>query len=163
MPQLFQYVWVLFIIGTIINANLLKYRSKKHIDQNPELKKGYQDYFRGMLILGNLPWIIMGIGNLAGLTKNIFEYFNPRQMNPIVLLFHAIIIILWVAGIRWIYFKGGAEFVEKHPGLIQMKGFGESHDITARQLKLFYALALIGGIMAMIMMWSTGMPSQVRS
>jgi hypothetical protein len=76
----------------------------------------------------------------------MLEYFAPRQMNPIVLLFHATIIMIWILSIKWIYFQNGVEFLEKHPGIFR-------NDLKAKQLKWFFPLMLAGGIIAMIMMW----------
>ncbi len=148
----------MFIAVTIANSLILKFRSKKYITQNPSLKEGYDTYFKGFLIYGNIPWIIMAIGNLSGMTNNTFEYFNPKEMNPIVLVFHASIIVLWFLSIYWIYFNDGAKFIERHPGLIQKKGFSSTSNVTAKQVKLFFPLMLLGGGAGMVMMWIMNIP-----
>jgi len=94
----------------------------------------------------------MAIGNISGMTNNTFEYFNPKIMNPMVLIFHASIIVLWILSVNWIYFKNGAEFIEKHPGLIKKSSFRGNTNVTAKQIKLFFPLMLLGGIAGMIMM-----------
>lgn len=143
---LFKQTWVLFIAVTCINAYILKARSKSYIADDPELESGYKKLFKGVLLYGNIPWIIMGIGNLSTLTSSTFDYFAPRQMNPMVLLFHFAIIMLWIASVKWIYFENGAEFLERHPGLMRPAQ-------TAQQIKIFFPLMLLGGIIGMIMMW----------
>ena len=148
----------MFIAVTIANGLILKYRSKKYITQNPELENGYDKYIKGLLIYGNIPWVIIMIGNLSGITQNFFENFNPKAMNPMVLIFHFSIIVLWVLSVRWIYFKNGAEFIEKHPGLIQKSSFSGNTNVTAKQIKLFFPLMLLGGITGMIMMWIADFP-----
>lgn len=154
MEILFRHAWILFIVVNIVNGFILNYRSKKHIAQNPELEAGYRQYLKGWLIYGNIPWVIMMIGNLSGLTHSIYEYFNPKTLNPMVLTFHLSIIVLWVLGVRWIFFKGGAEFIENHPGLWRKSSFNGSTDVTAKQVKLFFPLMLAGGIAGMVMMWT---------
>ena len=149
----------MFIAVTIANGLILKYRSKKYIAEKPELEEGYDKYFKGWLFYGNIPWVIMMIGDLSGVTQNTFEYFNPRAMNPIVLAFHFSIIILWALSVRWIYFKKGAEFIEAHPGLIQKSSFSGNTNVTAKQVKLFYPLMLLGGVVGMIMMWLIDFPT----
>ena len=53
-----------------------------------------------------------------------------------------------------IYFKDGAEFMEKHPGLIIKKGFSvDAEKVTAKQIKIFFGLGLIGGIFGMVILW----------
>lgn len=98
----------------------------------------------------------MMIGNLSGLTQDTFEYFNPKAMNPIVLIFHFSIIVLWVLSVRWIYFKNGTEFIETHPSLIQKSSFKRNTNVTAKQIKLFFPLMLLGGTAGMVMTWFMG-------
>lgn len=148
----------MFIAVTIVNGLILKLQSKKYIIKNPKLKEGYDKYLKGWLLYGNIPWVIMAIGNLSGMTNNTFEYLNPKTMNPIVLIFHASIIVLWILSINWIYFKNGAEFIEQHPGLIRKSSFSGNTNVTAKQIKLFFPLMLLGGIAGMIMMWLMNIP-----
>lgn len=148
----------MFIVVTIANGLVLKYRSKKYIDQNPELKEGYDKCFKGWMFYGNIPWIIMMIGNLSGITNNTFEYFNPKAMNPMVLIFHLSIVALWVLSIRWIYFKNGAEFLAAHPGLTQKSSFRGNTKLTAKEIKTFFPLMLLGGIAGMAIMWTMDFP-----
>ncbi len=149
----------MFIAVTIANGLILKFRSKKYIAEKPELKEGYDKYFRGWLLYGNIPWVIMAIGNLVGMTNNTFEYFNPKAMNPIVLIFHASIIVLWILSVNWIYFNNGAEFIERHPGLTSKTSIRGNTNMTAKQIRSFFPLALLGGIGGMIMMWVMDIPT----
>lgn len=158
MEIIFKHTWIMFIAITIANGLILKYRSKKHIAENPELKDGYDTYFKGWVIYGNIPWVIMMIGNLSGITQNTFEYFNPKTLNPMVLVFHFSVIILWILSVRWIYFKNGAEFIETHPGLFRKSSFSKNANVTAKQIKQFFPLMLLGGIVTMIMMWVMDFP-----
>jgi hypothetical protein len=153
---IFHYFWIAFIIVTAANAFIMRARSKKYIQQNPELEAGYSTMFRAIIIYGNIPWVIMGAGILLGLTKSIFSYFFPSQLNPIVLIFHASVIVIWVLSVRWIYFKGGAEMLESHPGLLRTNLSGGNY--TAKQIKFFFPIALIGGIAGMVMMWLIKVP-----
>jgi len=154
MDLLFKHAWIMLIAVTIANGLIMKYRSKKYISENPSLDEGYDKYFKGWILYGNIPWIIIAIGNLSGLTHSIFDYFNPKAMNPIVLIFHSAIVILWILSVWWVYFKGGAEFIESHPGLFKKSSLSGNTNVTAKQVKLFLPLMLLGGIMAMIMMWN---------
>lgn len=147
-----KHIWILFITITIVNGLVLKYRSRGYIARDPELAPGYEKLFRGWIFYGNIPWIIIAIGNLTGLTNNIFEYFQPRQMNPAVLIFHLSTIILWILLVKWIYFEKGAEFLERHPGLFRKSGFSNK-DLSAGKIKFFLPLMLLGGVVSMIIMW----------
>jgi len=153
MEILLNNFWLLFIVVTIGNVLMLKHSSKKYILETPELEEGYNQLFKGMLFYGNIPWVVMGFGNLTGMTKSTFEYFFPSHMNPIVLAFHGSILFLWILSAWWIYFNEGAEFLEKHPGVVYRSSFSEDKRVTAKQIKMFFPLMLLGGVTAMIMMW----------
>lgn len=152
MNFIFNNFWIFFILVTIINAISLKHRSREYIAENPNLEEGYNKFFRGILIFGNIPWLIMAIGNISQLTDSIFQYFYPRSLNPIVLIFHLSIIYLYVHGSIWIYLKNGAEFIANHPGLMNPQ------NVTAKQVKIFYPLILAGGIIAFVVMWMQEIP-----
>jgi uncharacterized membrane protein len=158
MEFILKYIWIIFIISSIANASYFKKLSKEYVSENPELEKTYDGYIKNFLIFGNIPWVIMGLGMLTGMTDSILEYFNPREMNPIVLMLHASIIMIYILAIRWIYFKNGAEFIEKHPGLMRKSTFSGKRNVTAKEVKLFFPLPLLGGIIAMVAMWTIGFP-----
>ncbi len=159
MEIIFKRAWVIFIAVTIANVFILKYRTKKYIVENSGLKDSYHKFFKGLLIYGNIPWVIMMIGDLSGTIKNVFEYFNPKAMKPLVLTFHFSIVVLWILSVRWFYFKKGAEFLETHSGILQRRSIVNGNvNITAKQIKLFFPLMLLGGIVGMIMMWISDFP-----
>jgi len=121
--------------------------------------KGYDDFVKGWLFYANIPWVIMGIGALTGMTNNIYEYLALKQMNPIVLIFHASIVCLWILSVWWIYFRNGAEFIEKHPGFINRPSFsGKRKDVTAKEIKIFYPVILLVNIIIIIMVWMMDIP-----
>jgi len=154
MEIIFKYGWILLIAVTTANGFYFRARSKKYIVENPALKEGYDKIIKGWFLYANIPWLIMAIGDLTGITDGIWAYFNPKSMNPMVLIFHLSVVVLWILGSNWIYLKGGAEFLASHPGIISFSGFGNKKDISSPAgIKLFWAIALISGIAGMIMMW----------
>lgn len=159
--MVFKYFWISFILVTIVNAYVMRYRSNKYIAESPELEAGYDKLLKGMIFYGNIPWVIIGIGIMTGLANSVIDFLNPRSMKPIVLIFHLSIIVLWGLSIRWLYFKKGAEFLEKHRGFIQVHGFGHRADVSASQIKSFFPIVLIGGIGGMIAMWFIEIPTSV--
>jgi hypothetical protein len=155
MLFLFNNAWILFIVATIVNGFIIKSRAEEHIRTEPELKGSYETFIKGWFLYGNIPWVIMMIGNLSGYTTSFFDYMNPRSMNPMILFFHFSIIALWILGVHWIYFKNGAEFIEKHTALFRKSSIPEITHISARQVKILLPLMLLGGIIGMILMWTT--------
>ncbi len=151
MPAIINHLWIIFIVVTIANGLIWKSNSKKYIAEKPERKDGYHKLIKGWLIYANIPWAIMGIGMLTGITKSIDEFFNPKQINPIVTIFHLSIIFLWIIGSYWMYFRGGAEKLVDHPGMITQKEKG-NEKFEIMKVKLFWALGILGGIFGIYMM-----------
>lgn len=121
----------------------------------PELKANYNNIFKAWLLYGNIPWVIMMIGMLSGLTQNTFEYLNPKNMNLMVLLFHFSIILIWVLSIRWVYFKNGAEFLEKHSEVTSISSLNEHKIITSKRIKILFPIGITIGIIVMLVLWNT--------
>jgi hypothetical protein len=160
MEFIFRYTWVMFIAVTIINGIIFKTRSQRYIADNPDLKDGYDKLIKGWLFYGNIPWVIMAIGDMTGITNGVWNYFHPKSMNPMVLVFHFSIVVIWILGSNWIYLRGGADFLARHPGLIKFHGPGLYKDITSpKTIKMIWALALLGGIAGMTMMWLWDIPT----
>lgn len=157
MPAIFNHFWVMFIVVTIANGLIWKSKSKKYIAEKPERKDGYDSLIKGFLIYGNIPWVIIGIGMLTGMTKNMFEFFNPSQMNPIVIVFFLSIIFLWIIGSYWIYFNGGAEKLVDHPGMITQTEKG-NEKFEVMKVKLVWGLGILGGIFGIYMMYNQDLP-----
>jgi hypothetical protein len=145
---IFDNFWVWLILASVFNAFYLKVRSRKFIEKQPELQAGYDQLFKGELIYLNVPWVVAGIGIVFGGVPSFFSYLTPREGNLFVLAFHVTIIVLWILTIWWIYFRGGAEFLVKHPGVFRQ-------DIKSPTLmKILFGVLLAGGIVAMINMWT---------
>lgn len=139
--------WIFFILATIINAFILKIRSRKLIADHPDLEAGLNQLIKGFLIYLNLPWIVMGIGMVCGEVPGIFKYLNPREGNPFVIAFHITMLILWILFVWWLYFNSGAEFLVKYPRVFNL-------DLqSSTNIKVLLAFPLIGGIIAMALMW----------
>lgn len=159
MNYIFDNFWILLIAGTFIACFEMKTRTKKYINQNPELENGYNSYFKGWLFYGNIPWIIMGIGNLTGKTNSTFDFFDPKSMNPIVILFFVSVFVLYALLVRWIYFRNGAEFFEKHPGLFEVVWFYNRQSLSASQVKSITPVMIVAGFICFALMWFTGIPT----
>lgn len=158
MDIIFRYAWVLFIVVTVVNYLIIKARVQEHIDKNPDLKAGYDKILKAILIYGTIPWWIMAIGSLTGQTNSVYDYFHPRTLNLIVLILHLYMIVIWVLAVRWIYFRNGADLLVRHPGIFTIRGLGNSFTPTLTLIKTFFALALLGGLVGMALMWINDFP-----
>ena len=147
MSQLFRHAWILFIGATCVNALLWWNRGRAEAARNPELAPGYRALVGGFLIYGNLPWLVMGLGIVAGGVPSVAHYFDPRN-GPFVILFYVTIVALWVASTHWVFVRSGAEALVRHPGLLKI-------DVEAPwAIKMFLLLSLAGGVAGLAAMLS---------
>ncbi len=155
-PSVLRHVWLLFVVVTTANALILKYRSRRYIQQRPLLAEGYQRLFWGFLFWGNLPWLVMAVGIEFGGVPDMFCYFRPRDGDPYVLAWFAFVIADWLLGFYWIFARRGAEFLVEHPGLLR----GDPKNPT--MIRVFYCLSVVGGIVGFALMWTMDMPQFPR-
>jgi hypothetical protein len=149
---MFRYAWVLFIAVTCANGAIWWSRGKREIARHPELAEGYRSLLRGWLVFGNLPWLVMGAGILLGGVPGVFEYFNPRN-GPFVIAWYVTVVALWFATVFWIFLRGGAEALSRHPGLPNLP----VQEPWA--VKALVVLMLAGGVAGLTMMILGYVPS----
>lgn len=147
-----RYFWAVAILVTGVNVAILKARSTRHIQANPELADGYATLIRGYLIWMNIPWIVMGIGCTVGGVPTVMHYFRPQDGDPYVLAWFASVFLLWIAGTYWLLFRGGAEMLVKHPGAFR------TNISSPTVVKLLWFACLAGGVFGVIMMWTQDIP-----
>ena len=154
-----KYFWVVAVIVTMINLLIFRKRAQKHIQDNPHLEEGYASLFRGYLLWMNIPWVVMGIGCTFGEVPSVWHYFRPRDGNPYVLAWFVSIFFLWILGTFWLFFRDGAETLVRHPGALEFRYGLKNKDITNPVLiKAFWLLALAGGVVGVVLMWSIEIP-----
>lgn len=148
-------VWLICIVATVINAFLFRYRVEHYIAEDPERERGYNDMLKVMLVFLNMPWVIIGIGNSNGMTSSIVEYTYLHPSPPIVQIFYAYILITLLIIGRWVIYGSGAEFLERHPGLLDKSkkpGAGKK-EMTAGQYRNTFKLLVGFGIFMVILVW----------
>jgi len=155
-PSFLRHAWLMLITVTVVNALILKYRSRRYIQERPELAQGYARLFRGVLLWGNLPWIVMGVGIELGGVPRLSSYFRPRDGNPFVLAWFGVVIALWVFGFHWLFARRGAEFLVEHPGLL--RGAPESPSM----IRIFYCLMVAGGVVGVCFLFFTDISQSTK-
>lgn len=154
-----RYFWAIAIVITAINAAILKHRSKQHIQEEPELAKGYDQLILGFFFWTNIPWVVMGVGSTVGGVPSVFHYFRPRDGDPFVIAWWVSVFILWILSFYWIFLAKGAEKLAKYRMLI-CSSFGKAGYVTnPTVVKLLVLLMLAGGIFAAVMMFMEVIPS----
>jgi len=146
-----KYFWLIAIAVTGLNAYLIKFYSIKYVKENPELSDGYKKLFRSYLLWLNIPWVVMGVGCVIGKVPSVWHFFRPRDGNPYVLAWFGSTFILWILYIYWLFFKGGAVMLSKHPGI-----FGEIKNPTL--IKILSMLMIAGGILGFVFMCIIDIP-----
>jgi hypothetical protein len=139
----FKHFWLLLVLIHTINGIVLKFSVRKYIRTDSRLKKGYRDYLKGWFIIGNLPWLVIGVGVLTGLINNTFDGIDFTLNNVVSVVFLVTITAIWCAGVVWIYVKDGAKFLERHPGLIFSPLPFARTDLTSKQIKLRFLLLFV--------------------
>lgn len=143
-----HHFWLFALVVTAVNAVIYRQRFQALAAEHPDRAEGYQRFLIGFVAVSAGLWLVMGFGIVFGGVQGVFGYFNPATGNPFVLAWHATLIAVWIAGIVWLFFLGGAQFFIDHPGLAN---FTPTKPI---QVQLFYLLCLAGGVAAEVMMWS---------
>ena len=155
---IFKYFWAAAFIITCINVIYMKRLSIKYIDNDPESIADYNKIVKWALFWMNLPWIVMGIGCTIGNVPTMFHFFRPRDGNPFVLAWFAILFFLYALSIYWIFFCEGAERLAKY-GLVRYNAPGKSGSISNPTIvKLIFILCLSGGLIAAIAMCTIDIP-----
>ena len=153
LELLFRHFWIAFIGVTIVNGHAWWRRAQSRIQAEPELEDGYRRLYRGYLFWANVPWLLMGFGILSGQVQWIFDFFRPAEGNAFVLAWWGAMAALLCLGTSWIFLGGGAETLERHPGVYMVPQW------PASKLKLFW-LGLVAWNVAIAMFLFLGFPGE---
>lgn len=156
-PFLFiaKWFWVISIAGVFLRAVIWRVRGDERIEEMPELEEGYRKIIRGFVIWGNIPWLVMGLGCTTGNVPTVFHYFRPRDGNPFVTAFLVSVVLVWVLGTYWVFFRDGAEMLVKYPGWFLCLYV---QTISPTVVKLLWCLGLAAGVVAMVLMFTKDLP-----
>jgi hypothetical protein len=145
---IFDHAWLLLIFGTLINAAILWARSRPIVKKHSELAEGYKRLLIGFVLFMNLPWLVMGVGIIFGDVPGTFDYFPPAYDSLFVVAFYVTILILWLLGFWWVYFRGGAEFLVTYRGLF-------NRDFKSpREVKILSAFFLLSYVIVLFLLSS---------
>jgi hypothetical protein len=143
--MIFRHAWLIFVVVTCLNGASWWYKGRREMAENPDLKPGYRRLVWWWLICGNMPWLVMGAGILSGSVPSPWHYFSPRN-GPFVIAFYITVVALWIAAFHWLFFRGGAEDLVTHPGLLNLR------TQSPRAVKGLFLVALAGGVAGLLMM-----------
>ena len=142
-----EYFWLAAILLSFVNEAIMWQRSASHRKRDPSVADGYRSLARGFLIWWNIPWLVMGVGIHFGGVPSVFHYLNLKTSNPYIIAFAASIVFLWISGSFWLFARGGAEYLCRHPD------FFKTGSTNPNLIKLFWTICVAGAVAAFAMMY----------
>lgn len=132
MELIFRHFWIALVVVNLVNGRMWWSRVQSRIRDHPELEPGYCRLHRGYLLWTNLPWLAMGLLILSGKVPSIVDFLRPSEGNPFVLAWWGLLVALLCLGTGWIVFGGGAETLERYPGVYMVPEW------PASKLRIFW-------------------------
>lgn len=132
MEFVLRYFWIVFVLATYLNGRRWWNRAQKRIQTQPDLESGYRRLYRGYIFWGNVPWIVMGLGILSGSVPSMLNFLHPSDGNIFVLAWWGLMAAILILGTYWMLFGGGAEMLERHPGVYMVPHW------PAAKLRIFW-------------------------
>ena len=130
-----QYFWLICLAISIVNYGI----ARRRIHLNGSNVDVALHYLRWFALAGALPWALMGIGQLTGLTPTVWYYFRPQDLNPFVVLWFACIFAVTIIYAVWVLLMGGAQKVREFE-LLSAFGMPNKRPISERLIKITAAL-----------------------
>lgn len=127
------------LICLVLAANAAVWWSRG-VRRHPERRESYKKLTVGFFCWGSLPFLVLQVGVLLGLSAGTGDLLEGGEPTLIVGLFYGACVLLWVLGTYWMFFLGGADAMARHPGLANI----DVRSPTA--WKALWALAVLGGI-----------------
>ena len=144
--MLFRNFWILGVIVGLINSYIIRSRILSIVRQNPELKQEGEQLTKGYFFALTLPWLILGVLQLAGGFSD-FSYMFSRDLNNIyVLLSRGFIIFCLLLYLYWMVFRNGAR------SLIKFKLIRGLFSENERGLKFVALVGTTASIISFVMM-----------
>src|SRR5262249_10162598 len=94
-------MWILFILVGCVTGLILGHFARRELRRRPELFPGYRPMMLFHFFWLNVPWLVMGFGNVLG-RVSIFDYARPQDGNPWVLAFWGTLLLLHLLLGWWI-------------------------------------------------------------
>ena len=144
MDVLAQYDW-LFFIGLLAVAILLLWardaaRAGHDSRERDRVTRRALVFFFWL----GLPWFVVGAGTLLSDLKTSDDFLDLRN-QPWSAIFIASVLAVWVALLRWLFFRGGAEELADSGHLLF--GFWRIRDPDS--VKLLFVAMLLGGLLGL--------------
>jgi hypothetical protein len=120
LALLVRHAWLVPVVTILLSVSLQWRKVQPQIATRPELKDGYRRLVRRVAVWLTLPWLVMGLGCIAGAVPGVVHYLFPVWGGPFVWLFWAVVYGELLLLAYWGVFGRGAELLVRHPGVVNI-------------------------------------------
>lgn len=147
----FKYFWFLAPIIAVLNFIPTRARINSVVRLHPELASGANGILFGYFMFLSVPFILLGVIQLAGGYETPFFIYTAPWNDPFVLASLGVIILTWLILGYWIFFRDGARKMIDYQiiygtGLMGLAGISKSEG----GVKLGWAISLLGVILIFV-------------
>lgn len=103
------WFWAIALAMGCVNYIIGSRRAMPTLDEAARAER--RSYLRRIAIGMNLPWLIMGAGQLSGATPTVWSYFRPQDGNLFVIAWLVAYFLLACLSAAWVLLGGGAQKV----------------------------------------------------
>jgi hypothetical protein len=107
-----RYGWLLYISLTCAVGVRWWRRGTKCGEGNTWDACAWRSPVLGLLVFGNLPWVVMGWGISVGGQRSILEFLNPANGSAAA-AFHLTVIVFWLVALWWVRVRKGDAVLSK--------------------------------------------------
>jgi hypothetical protein len=103
-----RYFWILSLVVTAFNYLSSERVAAASGSGDPRASDEARVLRRQLALVSALPWIVMGLGMVAGGVPDVWHYFRPQDQNPYVLMWYCSIFFVSTLFAAWVFFRDGA-------------------------------------------------------
>lgn len=126
MEAITRHFWIVLVLATVANGRSWWNGVQSRIQSNPDLEPGYRRLYLGYLFWMNVPWLAMGLGIVSGHVSTLFDFLRPSEGNAFVAAWWGLMAALLGLASYWMLFGGGAEMLERYPGVFMVPRWSAS-------------------------------------
>jgi nitrate reductase NapE component len=144
MPEFFhvlsQYFWLIALGFAAFNYRRADQAAAAAVE--PKKLSEARAYLRNFALAAALPWVIMGVGQIAGFAPTVWHYFRPQDGNLFVVAWLATLFALSCLFAWWVFMADGAKKTVEF-NLMAALGQHGSKPPSVNMIKFFAALGVV--------------------
>jgi hypothetical protein len=152
-----RYFWAVCIVVAALNIYGFRPRVRERetagVDASADLAAIRHRIFGASI----LPWVLMGINQMAGKVPTVRSYFRPQDLNPYVWTWYFSIFLLSCVFSYWVLVRDGARLVIAL-NLVQVRGLRGQVPVNEKWVKAFAAAAPPFTILWVFLAWTMDAP-----